>query len=107
MRYYLLFIILIISSLNGETISSLIDQIKQSSPDQKRVLINRLKIKLKDENSKVRLDAINRLRSSLNTQVNYKQTTTYQTNHIQINSHSINNIMIQKHNPFQAKRGHK
>ena len=60
MMKFLLLSLLFLNSLNATDIETLISQIKVAKPEQKRVLINRLK--LKHTHNRKRLSVIKRLR---------------------------------------------
>ena len=62
MMKFLLLSLLLLNSLNATDIETLISQIKVAKPEQKRVLINRLKSKLKHTHNSKRLSVIKRLR---------------------------------------------
>ena len=55
-------LILLVNILLGDEISILITKIQHSQPSQKRVLINQLKIKLRNTNQQTRVKAMQKLR---------------------------------------------
>jgi len=59
-------IILFFTIIQANNVSSIITEIKNAKPSEKRILINKLKVMLRNENIQTRKQVFNKLRKSQN-----------------------------------------
>jgi hypothetical protein len=112
MYKFLVLLYLFISILNGSEINDLVSQIKQAPTSQKRVLINQLKLLLRNSNNTQRLNVVNKLKGThYSTQHTNKmkinivnKSHTKQSNQIKNNSHSKIKQTNKIHNNTKGKK---
>jgi len=88
---------LFISIVQADEISQLLSNIKTAKPQDKRVLINKLKVMLRNSNAKTRINTIKHMHQ-------YNSSVNHSTINHTINTNSTTTSHIQNSNINQVKR---